>query len=61
MNINNSNHLYFNYSCKGCQQEVFVNSTFYELDLNIKGHNTLEECISEYFQVSSYEFKWASV
>ena len=37
--------------CEGCKAVSAVDSQFYELELNIKGHKMLSECLAEFFQV----------
>lgn len=36
--------------CNGCGQQSQSGSKFYEIDLNIKGHATLDECLKEFLQ-----------
>ncbi|XP_054269623.1 ubiquitin carboxyl-terminal hydrolase 48-like isoform X2 [Macrosteles quadrilineatus] len=41
--------------CCKCLTESVSPSMFYELDLNVKGHNTLDECLSEFLQQERLE------
>ncbi|KAI0234833.1 Ubiquitin carboxyl-terminal hydrolase 48 [Lamellibrachia satsuma] len=36
--------------CTACNSESHQSSKFYELDLNIKGHSTLKDCIQEFLK-----------
>jgi len=40
----------FLYSCLKCKTKSTRPSTFYELDLNIKGHKTLNESLQEFLK-----------
>ncbi|XP_046671625.1 ubiquitin carboxyl-terminal hydrolase 48-like isoform X2 [Homalodisca vitripennis] len=41
--------------CCKCLTESVSPSMFYELELNVKGHNTLTECLAEFLQVERLE------
>ena len=44
-------HYQYITQCNGCGSESRRPSLFYELDLNIKGHKNLHDCIGEFLQV----------
>lgn len=37
--------------CEGCGNVSTVESSFYELELNIQGHKVLQDCLSEFLKV----------
>lgn len=43
-------HPFFLYRCLKCKTKSTRPSTFYELDLNIKGHKTLNESLQEFLK-----------
>ncbi|KAL5014558.1 hypothetical protein ScPMuIL_008828 [Solemya velum] len=42
-------------TCDTCNGDSKYSSTFYELDLNIKGHKTLEDCITDFLKEEKLE------
>ncbi|XP_065220051.1 ubiquitin carboxyl-terminal hydrolase 48-like isoform X2 [Planococcus citri] len=41
--------------CMKCKMESKRPSTFYELDLNIKGHKTIQDCLKEFMNIEMLE------
>lgn len=42
--------MFFVFSCLKCKKKSIRPSTFYELDLNIKGHKTLNDSLQEFLK-----------
>ncbi len=47
------------FRCRNCAKTSERSSEFYELDLNIKGHSDIHQCIGEFLEVGSFTFAWS--